>query len=495
MISPTLNSIRETFLNPAGRFRTLEGIYGLRDPQGEFLMRASNRMASVEAVCKGRRYTVKCLYEGEGSYAPGARLFASRMAGRELPFLTGWEYLPEEMLLIDERGHGRYYDVVLQGVPAGVRLDHHMRALCLKSDRENMMRAAHSVARFSELAMGHRFVSARVRPPHFYMSPSLDLVAVNYEQARLMTEAELAADPGAREIYDLRLTGIGVAIYLMACQPDLYEVIHAAFSISVDRVNSYGAALLEWAKAEKRDALASIMQYVMESGGKNAGPAHGIPGRLYTLAQSVPLPSDSLAAVFGGRPVPVHVLAEPGAEYTAGVKDPAGRTIHSHGGSPRGLPGPDGKYRFPQAEERSLREMAFDYAGDFEEGRAVVETGGYYGLIDLQGKYVLQPVCEEVIWDKRTGIARIMTDGRWQLADRTGRKLTGADYEWMGEYDSDRIPVKLPGGKYGYIDSKGETAIAFRFDDAYSFHDGTATVEVEGRLFDILPDGTLAGNS
>ncbi|MDW8272877.1 MAG: WG repeat-containing protein [Chitinophagales bacterium] len=92
----------------------------------------------------------------------------------------------------------------------------------------------------------------------------------------------------------------------------------------------------------------------------------------------------------------------------------------------------------------------FNYAGDFVEGRAVVGFGNCsedsckYGVIDKRGKFIVQPVYDEL------------------------------DDISEGFYAAAR------GDKYGFLDRFGRVAIPFQFEDALGFKEGVAAVKTGG---------------
>lgn len=90
--------------------------------------------------------------------------------------------------------------------------------------------------------------------------------------------------------------------------------------------------------------------------------------------------------------------------------------------------------------------------------------------------------CEEWVWDESLGVATVMTEGRWGVADREGRLLTLEPYDWLGEY-SEGLLLAQKGGKCGFLDGTGREVIPFVYDDASSFFEGCAPVSAGGDSF------------
>ena len=68
-----------------------------------------------------------------------------------------------------------------------------------------------------------------------------------------------------------------------------------------------------------------------------------------------------------------------------------------------------------------------------------------------------------------------------------------SEYDWVHNYHhkySDGLTVVLRNNKWGYIDTTGTEVIPCRYDEAESFSDGTAEVELDGETIKIDRTGT-----
>lgn len=104
----------------------------------------------------------------------------------------------------------------------------------------------------------------------------------------------------------------------------------------------------------------------------------------------------------------------------------------------------------------------------YESARRVTTDGGY-SAVRINGKWGLHRV-----WD--TGI----------------QEKIPPQYTGLRDYTESRLPVKLGNDKWGYLSARGELEIEAIFDQAYSFSDGIAGVQVGDKRGFILPDGTYA---
>ena len=69
-----------------------------------------------------------------------------------------------------------------------------------------------------------------------------------------------------------------------------------------------------------------------------------------------------------------------------------------------------------------------------------------------------------------------------------GRRLTSEAYDWMSDPREGFI-ITRRSDKYGYINLAGGQAIPARFDEAYSFENGKATVAADNDSFHIDTKG------
>lgn len=106
--------------------------------------------------------------------------------------------------------------------------------------------------------------------------------------------------------------------------------------------------------------------------------------------------------------------------------------------------------------------------GTYEAARSVTTNGGF-SAVRKNGKWGLHRV-----WD--TGI----------------QERIAPQYAGMRDYTEFRLPVKLDNDKWGYLNPYSVLEIEAQFDQAYSFSDGIAGVQVGDKRGFILPDGTYA---
>ena len=110
----------------------------------------------------------------------------------------------------------------------------------------------------------------------------------------------------------------------------------------------------------------------------------------------------------------------------------------------------DGKWGFMDEKGNVVIDCQYDSVSNFTDGLARVQKNERYGYIDLDGDVVIEPV-----------------------------------YHQLGFFSCGlACAQKNDGDKYCYLNTKGDTAIAAQFDDAYDFQDETSSaVVVVGDVF------------
>ena len=192
---------------------------------------------------------------------------------------------------------------------------------------------------------------------------------------------------------------------------------------------------------------------------------------------------EGLAAVEESDDAPVEDQAEPKLfEEPDEAKKPAGPAAW-------GYIIPSGKLWIP---------LEFSEAGSFVDGRAAVRPlgeGAPWVLIDSKGKvrttglYTgLVPLGERrVAWKREKG---------WGLMDfqeKTMEISPGGpeSLQAIGPFGSGRAPAKDAGGKWGYLDPRGQWAIPPKFERAGVFRNGLAPAREAGGKWGFLrPDGS-----
>ncbi len=159
-------------------------------------------------------------------------------------------------------------------------------------------------------------------------------------------------------------------------------------------------------------------------------------------------------------------------------------------GVDRGRGGREGSAeRFPTSWRVLEREIVlFDEAGRATEVDILARPASGATLEVRWSGPDPRPEWEEFVWDGQWGLATVMEEGRWWLADRRGEMLTTEFYDWLGEC-SEGLVLGQKGSLCGFLDTDGREAIPFIYDDASSFSEGCALVSLDGENFYINTRG------
>ena len=148
-------------------------------------------------------------------------------------------------------------------------------------------------------------------------------------------------------------------------------------------------------------------------------------------------------------------------------------------------------------QTRKVPDSGYESLGMFESDRTIACKAGKYGYLDEN----MEPVAD-FIWDQLSGfkenVGAGQQNGQWFLVDEDGEPKSEQFYEdvIMDEQgfcsSQNRIFVK-ENGSYRIINRKGETIGDLTFDDAKAFpEDGYAAVCKDGKWGFVNSDGELA---
>ncbi|WP_276371472.1 WG repeat-containing protein [Chryseolinea sp. H1M3-3] len=155
---------------------------------------------------------------------------------------------------------------------------------------------------------------------------------------------------------------------------------------------------------------------------------------------------------------------------------------------------------------RTLREISL-HALDWQEdcntmttdkqhiGIAKVKPNwDFWGLIDINGNYLLEPICRS-IYDWKEGIARlekvstnIDLGGNWTnhyngdygFINATGKMITDFSFGDANDF-SDGLAAVNKNKKWGFIDKDGKVTIPFQFDKVHSFQKEGCVVSLNNK--------------
>jgi serine/threonine protein kinase len=94
-----------------------------------------------------------------------------------------------------------------------------------------------------------------------------------------------------------------------------------------------------------------------------------------------------------------------------------------------------------------------------------------YGLVDLKGGWVIQPVFDYLLYYDGQNYCKASLDGKWGYIDRRGNWIIQPMFDRIDNYDAQGYCQGVIDGKYGIVDKRGNWIIQPTFDYLFSFDD------------------------
>ena len=125
----------------------------------------------------------------------------------------------------------------------------------------------------------------------------------------------------------------------------------------------------------------------------------------------------------------------------------------------------DDKWGFSDVKGNILGERMFDSVIDFKEGYAVVEENDLYGLMDRDGKVVVEPRYQniEIFYNE---LARVKdSSDLYGFLNKEGEMVIAPKFAWVESFERRLSRATLDRRNYGVINMKGEWVIEPSFEE------------------------------
>lgn len=125
-------------------------------------------------------------------------------------------------------------------------------------------------------------------------------------------------------------------------------------------------------------------------------------------------------------------------------------------------------------------EIILDYTGNhFANGLMLAKTNGSYGLYDEELKLKCEIKCSDVDIVTEDGVIAVAQGGKWGFVNSDGETIVEPAYEGARSFSNGLAAVKKD-GKWGFINSEGNVVIDFQFSDAgYLASNGICPVRID----------------
>ena len=120
---------------------------------------------------------------------------------------------------------------------------------------------------------------------------------------------------------------------------------------------------------------------------------------------------------------------------------------------------------------------AYDYGYDFSNGLALVSLNNKFMFIDQKGKTAIDGT-NKFLYAKSfsNGLAAVMgMKGKWGYINSKGETVIRDQFDNAFQFDSKLAPVRI-GNKFGFIDRTGKLVFPAVYEWAAEFENGFATV-------------------
>lgn len=134
----------------------------------------------------------------------------------------------------------------------------------------------------------------------------------------------------------------------------------------------------------------------------------------------------------------------------------------------------------------------FDDVDRFRNGRCIVVADDQYGLINAEGKYVVNPQYKDMKADGKKYLVNM--DGQWGWCDQEGNMLVNPQFSKAHPYQGNKLAAVRSGDRFGFIDREGRIAINPQFDEAWPLNGGLAMVRHSGKIGFIDDEGKYVIN-
>jgi hypothetical protein len=147
------------------------------------------------------------------------------------------------------------------------------------------------------------------------------------------------------------------------------------------------------------------------------------------------------------------------------------------------------KHTYIDKSGKQMTSRLFETAEDFSDGMARVSVDGKYGYIDTTGKMVIEPQFASAD-SFSDGLALVSVGGKRGYIDKSGKMVIEVPDEiyFAGRFHDGMatwIKTGRRGEQYGYIDTSGKLAIPFRRLTSRDFSDGYALTNNYDYAFDM----------
>lgn len=144
--------------------------------------------------------------------------------------------------------------------------------------------------------------------------------------------------------------------------------------------------------------------------------------------------------------------------------------------------GTSAKFGYMDNTEQVRIQAIYQYAYDFKDSLAVVRLANRDGLIDLDGKFVLNPTYKRIYEFSENGLAvvKLRKNATYALIDQVGQRVGKLRFQSLSAFKDGIARVRV-GKKTGFLNQKGELVGDLKYSNVGDFNEGFAKVSIKGK--------------
>src|SRR5690606_7850595 len=125
-------------------------------------------------------------------------------------------------------------------------------------------------------------------------------------------------------------------------------------------------------------------------------------------------------------------------------------------------------------------EPAYSWVEPFVENLASVGKNDKVAFINKAGQLITGFEFEDA-YAFKSGYSVVVKDEHYGVINRLGKWIVNPVYQDVGEFSEGLFYAENESGYYGYLDENGNVAIDFLFENATDFKNGLAIVQKDGK--------------
>lgn len=152
-----------------------------------------------------------------------------------------------------------------------------------------------------------------------------------------------------------------------------------------------------------------------------------------------------------------------------------------------GVKNTDGKCGYIDSSGKIVINYQFDAASKFKNEKAVVTLKDKVGVIDKNGRYLINPQYSDIYIDG--DLFMVEQDKKWGWCDKDGKILINPQFEQAFPFNEEDLAAVKSGTTWGYINKEGKIAINPQFDSAFPFNNNLSLVSSSDKFGFINSEG------